>query len=311
MRAPADPRARARLAAALLAATLLPTLAACDLAEVEPPPQLVVQAVLLAEQPFPRIVLTQTVPIDVPFDPVALGVAGATVTITALEDGRTIAYREDGRGAYVPTDPAARVRPGGRYRLEVRVPDELGLLPPGQAATAETLVPGAFEVVRPPPERIVYNPLGPPPTIVVTPSAYPGRQGIYLFAVTALDPRRENLTPTFASFDPEDLDRFATTSSPLLNEANYVRNPDGTLTLEVPWLGFAFYGENVLAAYALDDALYDFLRSRDVQFAPGTLSPGEIPEVLSNVRGGVGVFGSAATRSVRVTLERNPALPAR
>ena len=117
-------------------------------------------------------------------------------------------------------------------------------------------------------------------------------------AIQALDPDNYELTPTIASLlenaDDVDASDFVTTSSPLLNEGNYEQNPDGTLRLRVPWFAIAYYGPNRFSASALDDALYDFIRSRDAQFNPTTLSPGEIQRVLSNVENGTGVFGSLA-----------------
>ncbi len=200
-------------------------------------------------------------------------------------------------GNYVPLD-GHRVRPNRRYRLTARVPDRTDLVPAGELIRAETLVPDTFRVVRFPPDTIRYDITAPSPALDVTPSVGEG-QAVYIFSIQALEPENYSLTPTIASLlesaedaDPAD---FVTTSSPLLNEGNYERNPDGTLRLRVPWFGIAYYGPNRFSANALDDALYDFIRSRDAQFNPTTLSPGEIQRVLSNVENGTGVFGSLAS----------------
>lgn len=179
-------------------------------------------------------------------------------------------------------------------------------MPPGEAVLAETVVPDTFAVVRPPPDTVVYNVLGPGPAFDVTPSEAPGRQAVYLFTVTALDPETYGLTPTIASLiedtdaDPAD---FVNGASPVLNEGNYVRNPDGTITIRVPWLAIAYFGPNRFTINALDDAAYDFLRSRSAQFTPTTLAPGEIQDVLSNVENGTGVFGSFARVSAEVFIQ--------
>ena len=78
------------------------------------------------------------------------------------------------------------------------------------------------------------------------------------------------------------------------NEDNYDVNPDGTLTIRYPWLGITFYGPNRLIANALDDNLYDFIRSQSVQQGGSTFAPGEIPNPLARVNGAHGVFGSYA-----------------
>ena len=82
--------------------------------------------------------------------------------------------------------------------------------------------------------------------------------------------------------------------SPILNEENYDVNPDGTLTIKYPWLAITFYGPNRIFANALDDNLYDYIRSQSIQQGGSTFSPGEIPNPLENVEGAHGVFGSYA-----------------
>ena len=110
--------------------------------------------------------------------------------------------------------------------------------------------------------------------------------------------------------DSTDFDLLDTArgTSPVLNEGSFTFNPDGTLTIEVPWLAIAYYGETTLTASAIDDGLYSFLTTQAVQLGGGTLSPGEIPNVQSNVEGGLGVFGAyAQTRRSVVILPRTDA----
>lgn len=287
---------------------LLPLLAACDLAEDPFAPQLVVDAVLYANEPFPDIRLSQTVPLG--SLPDLEGVAGASVAIDRLgEDGEpdlTIEYRPYAANPslYFPRGASQfSVQPLRRYRLRVRVPDDLGLVPPGREVRAETLVPDTFRVVQAPPDTVAYQPFSAPPETRVTRSEYPGRQTIYLFSIIALEPEQYGLTPTYRDLiDDENVDRLIEGTSPLLNEASYDVEADGTITLRIPWLAIAFYGRNRFIVQALDDAVYDFLRSRDAQFGSTTLSPGEIPEVLSNVENGVGVFGSASRAAVEMVV---------
>ena len=47
-------------------------------------------------------------------------------------------------------------------------------------------------------------------------------------------------------------------------------------------------------ASAVDDNLFDFIRSQSVQQGGSTLAPGEIPNVLDHIEGGTGIFGSLA-----------------
>lgn len=299
-----------RIAFALLLLLLAP-LASCDLAEEPFRPQLVVEGILVAGQPLPTIRLSRTVSILEPIDRETSAVQGARVTIERLgEDGSPdleITYAGGGlEGLYFPADDfPAIAEPLRRYRITIDVPDELGLVPAGEFVRGETLVPDTFKVLTPPPDTVRYNPFGPAPALRVTPSAYPGRQAVYLFSITALDPRNFGLTPTYAALvGDDDISGLIEGTSPLLNEETYERDPDGTINLQIPWLAIAFYGPSRFTASALDNALFDFLRSRDAQFGSGTLSPGEIPEVLTNLDNAVGVFGSVAQQAVTIFISR-------
>ena len=295
-----------RLLPVLLVALIL---AGCDLSEDEFEPEVVVEATLVAGEPLPTVRLSTTAPIDVSYSFEAFALNDAEVRLELVgengEDDVFFFYENvdvpdnegDFPGNYVPTE-LHRVLPGRRYRLNVQVPDRPDLVPPGEFIRAETVVPDTFRIVNPPSDTIRYDILRPSPAIDVTRSLNPERQGIYIFSIEALAPDVYGLTPTIASLleDADDIDAsdFVETSSPILNEGNYEINPDGTLRLRVPWFAIAYYGPNRLIASALDDALFDFLRSRNAQFNPTTLSPGEIQGVLSNVENGTGVFGSLA-----------------
>jgi hypothetical protein len=171
------------------------------------------------------------------------------------------------------------------------------------------------------------------PSVRLTRSAFPGRQTVYLFTVRPLDPvefRREEDTSTpepgdsvwvavdGTGFDPTpftadlifdrdvDPESFLVGNSPLLNEANADANPDGTLTLRLPWLSVSFYGPLEVTITAVDDALVRFFQTQAVQTVPTTISPGEIPNVDTNVENGHGVFGAVAQRRVTTFVRPEP-----
>lgn len=284
----------------------LVALAGCDLTEDDFRPQVVVEGFLIAGEPLPTIRLSETAPIEVGYSFEAQAISGAEVTITVDELGAAYELVEsrDFPGNYlVPfsfSGPTSNVVPGARYRLDVRLPNRPDLVPAGEVVSAETFVPDTFRVIRPPADTLAYNVFGPGPAIDVTASGTDDRKAVFIFSVTALDPDTYGLTPTYADLidDDDDAEDLVDSASPLLNEENYDQNADGTLRIRVPWLAIAYYGPNRFTANALDDALFDYLRSRDAQFNPTTLSPGEIQRVLSNVENGVGVFGSLARVSV-------------
>ncbi len=298
---------------------LLAVLAGCDLAEERFEPQVVVSATLTAGLELGRVAvqLSQTAPIDVAFDS-TFGLAGASVKLVLLApDGSAersfpLTEKAKRRGQYraIPGG-SVRVEPNRRYRLVATFPegsDGASLLAFGDSVWAETTVPDPFTVVRTPGDTVVYDVTAPSPAIDVRTNSAPGRQNIFIFNIRSLTspPDGSLLTPLAASFVEDgdlDLGDLVSTSSPLLNEANYERNADGTLRLRVPWFAISFFGPTAFTANAVDDALYDFLRSRDAQFNPTTLSPGEIQRIFSNVENGVGVFGSIAqSDTVRVTV---------
>lgn len=298
----------------LLLAALL-ALAGCDLAEEDFQPQVVVEGFLVADEFLPTVRLSETAPFGATYSFDAFALSGADAELLLLDAGGGVEVRyrlaenPDFPGNYVPSFPSdapSRALPGRRYRLDVRAPGRPDLVPAGASVRAETVVPDTFSVVRAAPDTVAYDITRPGPSFGVTPSETPGRQAIYLFTISALDPETYGLTPTIASLiedtdaDPAD---FVSGSSPVLNEGNYERHADGTLTVRVPWFAVAYFGPNRFTINALDDATYDFLRSRNAQFSPTSLAPGEIQDVLSNVENGAGVFGSFARVSAEVFIQ--------
>lgn len=298
---------------------LLLAVAACDVIRTDDAEvQYVVESYLIAGEPLDEIRLSRTAPLEGTYDFNALAVQDARVAVELLEEegdgvADVYAYREspDSVGVYVPVrNGGVRVRPLRRYRLRAEVPATAG----GPATIrATTLVPDTFSVVRANTDEVVYQ-QEEQLALTVTRSRYPGRQAYYVLSVESLlDPLREaELTPFVARFLEEgtdedlDLQDLRISSSPVLNEANYEQNADGTLTIELPWLAVAFYGPNRLRANALDDNLYDFVRSLQVQQGGSTLSPGEIPNIIEHIEGGTGIFGSLARRSFDATIRRPP-----
>ncbi|MFV1981762.1 MAG: hypothetical protein ACC655_11460, partial [Rhodothermia bacterium] len=137
------------------------------------------------------------------------------------------------------------------------------------------------------------------------------RQTIFEFSVESLGPTIDNLTPLYFDFiDPDSgledglteeeilRDHVIIESEPV-NEGNYEVLPDNTINIKLPWFAVAFFGPQRISASALDENLYDFFRSQNVQQGGSTLAPGEIPNAITRLKGATGVFGSYA----RVTQE--------
>ena len=307
---------------------------ACDSAGSDPfVAQPVVSAFLEADASFPDVRVTRTVALGDVYDPATAAIVGAAVRIERLAadstvDG-TVPYVYDAeRRVYVPDGARPGVEPGRTYRLVVTAL--------GREMTAETTVPQAIGLVEGPPAEIGYqsNPGG--PSVRITTSSVAGRQSVYIASTLALAPdaftpfqdggatrfRSQNLPGRFRPVPivrqfldcddvggalecDEDPTDAAAGTSPVINETSYTLLPDGTALVNVPWLAFGFYGPAALSLVALDDALLDFVETQTLQQNPTTISPGEIPNVTTNVRGGLGVFGSFSRVTAQTTvLER-------
>ncbi len=313
-----------------LAAALL--LAACDSASPDADQQIVVSALLEAGESIPDVSVSRTVPLGEVYDPATAAVRDADVRIVRLgaqpDTSRFAFDPEASRYEHVGfSDP---VVPGATYRLEVRAD--------GRDLMAETTVPRQFEIVETLPDSAVYQVPQTGPQLRITTSSVAGRQSVYIARARALLPDefvevqddgetryrslnlpgRFSLVPTYRDlfFGCDDApggsvicDRDPSLAisgtSGIINETSYILLGDGTARVNVPWLAFGFYGPAEVSLIALDDAYKAFTEGTANQTGGGTLSPGEIPNVPSNVQGGIGVFGSFSRVTARVkVLER-------
>lgn len=322
-----------RLLSALLLGVVL---AGCDgFSDDEFEPQVVVSALLGAEESLPAITLTQTAPLLEPFDPEAVAVEGATVSVSLLgADGEVESVYPyvsgPEAGLYLPSPSLPidlRVRPLRTYRLDVTSLD-------GDVLTAETTVPPKYEVVEGPGDEVPYG-IGQGPEVRITASTTVERRAAFVASTRALaaddfeavtvdgetkyrslnEPGRFRPVPIVQRFfdceeeaggtllcdDDPTVDALVGTS-PVINEASYVDLGDGTLLVQVPFLAFGFYGPQRLSLVSLDEAFQDFVQTQAIQGGGSTLSPGEIPNVTTNVVGGLGVFGSFARESVEMSI---------
>ncbi len=278
--------------------------------------EVVVEAYLIAEQQIPQIRLTFTADIKSRYIPSLQAIRNANVVVRLMKaDGSSesefsYAHVADEPGVY-RSEQAHRILPQRTYSFKATIPGR-------DPVTAQTIVPGTFEIKGLNAETITYQAES-QFEVNITPSFYPGRQNILVFSLESLAPDVRDLTPFYLdiiygirgneeynpdSLDASKLDPFLTNASPPINEGNYDINPDGTMTVRLPWFFVAFYGQNRVFTSAIDDGLYDFMRFQHVQAGGSTLSPGEIPNILDHIDGGRGVFGSMARVSADVLITR-------
>lgn len=314
----------------------LGALAGCDgQLEGDFTPRLVVSANLGAGQPLPAITLSETSPLLEPYDQAALAVRDARVTVTLLAadgtDQETYAYAfNSSTGTYLlgigASSAVPTVLPGRTYRLDVQARDVL---------TATTTVPALVEVIGDRSSEVVYG-VGQGPEIQIrTAPRVGGRQAAFVASTLALAPaefetvRQEGETvyrsipdsgflpvPVYQRFlgceaegsgtilCDSDPSQAQTGTSPVINEESYISLGDGTALVQVPFLAFGYYGPYRITLTSVDAALQAFVQTQAVQGGGTTLSPGEIPNVTSNVEGGVGVFGSYAQITAETTVRQ-------
>lgn len=294
-----------------LLALLLPGigLLGCDTTATQPTSQVVVEAYLQAGSPLPTVRLSRTVEIDETYDPSADAVRGAEVEVQRLTADSTVetsvsySERDSLPGLYSP-NRVVLVESQVAYRLQVETDD-------GTTLTSTTTVPGPIEIVETENDTAVYQRPRQPAFTVDLPRRE-GPQNVFTFTTTSLldfqntpdSLLRQSLTPFYRDgfdADEDSLASLRTASSGLLNEGNFERNADGTITIRLPWLAVAFFGPNEIGIKVVDDNYYDFLRSQQVQ--QGGFAPGEIPNVIEHVEGGTGLFGSYAEASRPVLIQ--------
>lgn len=268
----------------------------------------VVESYMLANNLLPEVRLSTTAPADEFYEFEDHAINFANVEIRLLEAGpgseieESFTFFNSGPGLFLPNQNHL-VKPRRTYELHISFLDSDDVI------TAYTTVPDTFRIMPGTADSVVYQSQD-QLELTLTKSFYPGRQNIYVFNALAKEPEAENLTPLYAdlfidSDEPEeDLVLLSNNSSGIINEANFQENADGTITLSYPWIGIAFYGENRIVANTIDDNVYDFVRSQQVQLGGSTLSPGEIQNVIYHVEGGIGVFGSLATDTVTTYVKR-------
>lgn len=267
----------------------------------------VVESYLIALEELPQVYLSTTAPVSSEYSFSNFAVNGADVQVNLLsgEEGSSIEqvfpYQMEADGIYGSV-VSHEVLPARTYQLMIT-----GI--PGDAdasITGYTAVPDSFSTKSQIPDTVVYqseNQI----ELDITPSVNSERQSYFIFTTISLDPSLQNLTPLYADFFDEEEDEisdFTKTSSGIVNEANFETKSDGTVTLKYPWLAVAFYEKNQIVANIIDDNIYDFIRSQSVQLGGSTLSPGEIPNVIYRLEGGIGVFGSLAADTIQTYIER-------
>ena len=265
----------------------------------------VVESYLFALEPLAELRLSRSASFEQTYIFENQAVSNAVVKIGLLDGNgevtQSFGYTETTKGVYRAMDSTHMIQPLGTYALEISFPDDDTIL------RSQTIIPDTFSIVSTNLDTLIYRETD-QLEIDVTQSFTPGRQNVFVFSTEAFDVRFDNLTPLFAEFldeEEDDLEEFRITESPPVNEGNYEINDDSTLTIRLPWLAVVFYGPHRITANAIDDNIFDFVVGLQLQVNPSTLSPGEIPNIVDHIEGGIGIFGSYARIQTDVFVQRN------
>ena len=287
-------------------------LAGCDLyGQDDYEEQFVIESYLIAREPLPELRISTTAPFYEPYNFDERAVSNAEVRIYVYDESDdlryTFPYFEQRPGIYTPADQdtGQRVLPRHTYRLEIDAP-----LPNGDMhrIEAQTIVPDTSSIRNVIRDQAVYQSQTQLEFRITNNRTY-DRQNYFIFSTKSLEPNEDNLTPFWndALDDEEDYRDAIRIRTNIVNEGNFSTNPDGTLTLRMPWIGIAFYGPNTISTYTLDDNTYDYFRSQPSQTGggAGTISPGEIQNIIHHVDGGIGLFGSMSVLDMDVEVLRD------
>jgi hypothetical protein len=247
--------------------------------------------------------VTKTTSIDDFFYWDSVGVSNANVQVRLLSNDHTVSesfeFIHGSHGKYYPADSVI-VKSNRWYQLKIDLPGE-------DIIEAKTFVPGSFKTVKQPKLSYLYQGKA-PIEIVSTRSSFPGRQTYYYVTVNAENPVENKLTPFYRDLvkrNGEFIKAYFKNTIGITNEESYQTNNDGNIIIRVPWAAIAFYGHNDIVINAIDDNIYDFLRSQNGQRDGGlSLSLGEIQNIRYNIDGGIGIFGSMASVVNRVEIKK-------
>lgn len=245
------------------------------------------EAYLEVGEPIENIIVAVSQPLTVAFEYSSMMAPDAEVVISTGGVDYPLEYIETGGvGSYRYPDTTYRIQPETKYSIRVRMAD-------ATVMEAETVTPKRIEWINPPRSVLQY----PQDTTALFSddslriSWTPGDSQEYIIRATVLDTLRygEFLTPATEEINARTNNvPFENTESPTF----YTTTRWGFLQAsQAPtlWVAFRWYGRNEIAILAPDKAFLDWFKAtqwggRSVEYRPE----------YSNVRGGIGVFGSAS-----------------
>lgn len=258
-----------------------------------------VTAYLFVDQPITDVQVMMTQPLTEKFSYAQGMITDAQVTIEGGGSVHTLAYRVvDGIGGYILPDTNVHVLPETAYTLTIRLRD-------GTVLTGETVTPARFAWTRAPRPMIQY----PADTVnLPTPDSLrvswtPSSVKEYLVRARCLDTLGYGryLVPSTNEINgrTNNLGQFETSEEPTFYSTTRWGFLQSTVVNTV-WSAFRWYGMHEIAILAPDANMLAWFKA--TQFAR---NPEYRPQ-FGSIRGGLGVFGSAAVISGDTFLIKRP-----
>ncbi len=287
-----------RLALAAATVILMTAATGCeDLPPNEYVPQYVVEGFLIVDEPIHGIKVMRSQPVTDTFRLKNSAVTDADVRI--IVDGRSmqLAYRPDstGVGEYYFPDTSEKVQPGVIYSIEVR-PTDGGLL------SGSTLTPQRISWVTAPLSVIDY-----PKDTIELPSpdslklrwTRSGTLNEYLVSVRCLDTLEygKYLEPSSGEKNRR-IARSFEENAPHYNDVTRWGFIPNTETPTV-WVAFKWFGRHEITMWAADNNFIRWWKLTHWGANP------EYDGKMANIKGGLGVFSSAAVARAETFLVKN------
>lgn len=291
--------ARSIVMVVVLGAFLLMGITGCeDPVPTDYIPEYVFTGYLIVDEPVRGITLTQSLqPLD-SFDYQSSAVTDAQMRIWSANDTFELRYVPSDSivGEYRAVDTTKLVKPGVEYFMETTFSD-------GEVLSSSTITPQRIEWIQAPRETLQY-----PIDTLKLPSPdslkliWTRSQGVseYLISVRALDTLNYGsyLEPSTAEPNRR-IERFFEADAPRYNDIvrwGFLQNTE----VNVVWFAFKWFGLHEITVYAPDPAMLEWFKQ--VRFGGN-----QFQSLLSNIEGGIGVFGSASVvRQITFLLKNQP-----
>ena len=282
-----------------------------DLFGASSEPTLVVDALLLVDQPLPPIYLRRTLAPNASYNAEKTGVNNANITVIQGDHRFTYQAVPDTPGHYLPPLNPPLVHPQTVYHLDIKAD--------GSVLTATTTTPArltidravlldkeTLSVVR---QLKTFKEVG--EEAYTTPeNRLVHLDGLVELWLAPINPIAYQLalinieTDSAFLFDTDFLQDDAQDDFERQGASPPLDILDGRARL--PWFAVSFSGRHLFKVFALEQNWFDYARSNpENSFLGGGLAGDNFERPIFNIKGGIGLFGAASADSIGFYVEPN------